>query len=50
MIDKLPDNATWDDIAYEVGVRASIERGLAESEAGLGVDVKEVRAKYNLPD
>lgn len=50
LIDKLPDSVTWNDIAYHIEVRASIERGLAESEAGLGVDVKDLRIKYNLPE
>ncbi|MCK7494446.1 MAG: hypothetical protein MZW92_27140 [Comamonadaceae bacterium] len=27
LIDQLPDNATWDEIAYRVEVHASIERG-----------------------
>lgn len=34
LIDKLPDHATWDDVAYEVAVRRSIERGLADLDAG----------------
>ena len=33
LIDQLPENATWDDVAYEVAVRRSIERGLADLEA-----------------
>ena len=34
LIDALPDSATWQDVAYEVELRASIERGLADSDAG----------------
>jgi predicted transcriptional regulator len=34
LIEQLPDNATWDDVAYEVAVRRSIERGLADLDAG----------------
>ena len=34
LIDQLPDNATWDDVAYEIAVRRSIERGLADLDAG----------------
>ncbi|MEX2497763.1 MAG: hypothetical protein WD397_02665 [Wenzhouxiangellaceae bacterium] len=33
LIDQLPENATWDDVAYEVAVRRSIERGLADLDA-----------------
>lgn len=33
LIDKLPDNSTWDDLMYEIYVRQAIEAGLADSEA-----------------
>jgi hypothetical protein len=33
LIEQLPDNATWDDVAYEIAVRRSIERGLADLDA-----------------
>ena len=34
LIEQLPEDATWDDVAYEVAVRRSIERGLADLDAG----------------
>lgn len=34
LIEQLPDNATWDDVAYEIAVRRSIERGLADLDDG----------------
>lgn len=49
LIDRMPANATWDDLMYEIYVREVIERGLADSLAGKTKDVKEVRAKYGLP-
>ena len=49
MIDRLPPNATWDDLMREIYVREAIERGLANSRTGRTKDVKEVRAKYGLP-
>lgn len=48
LIEKLPENATWDDLMYEIYVRQAIEAGLADSEAGRTLDVKEVRAKFGL--
>ena len=48
LIDKLPANATWDDLMYEIYVRQAIEAGLADSDAGRTLDVKEVRAKFGL--
>ena len=48
MLEKLPQNATWDDLMYEIYVRQAIEGGLKDSEAGRTTDVKEVRAKFGL--
>ena len=48
LIDKLPDDATWDDMMRELYERQAIERGLADSDAGRVKDVKDVRAKYGL--
>jgi hypothetical protein len=48
LVDNLPENATWDDLIYEIYVRQAIEAGRADSEAGRTLDVKEVRAKFGL--
>ena len=29
IIDRMPENATWDDLMHEIYVREAIERGLA---------------------
>jgi len=51
LIDRLPPDATWDDLMREIYVREAIERGnMADSKAGRTRDVKEVRAKYGLPE
>ena len=34
LIESLPDTATWDDLAYEVYVRQSVEAGLRDSDGG----------------
>jgi predicted transcriptional regulator len=49
LVERLPENATWDDLMYEIYVRQVIEAGLTDSEAGRVLDVKEVRAKFGLP-
>jgi hypothetical protein len=49
LIDRLPPDATWDDLMREIYVREAIERGLADSKAGRTKKVKEVRTKYGLP-
>jgi predicted transcriptional regulator len=48
LIEQLPETATWDDLMYESYVWQAIEVGLADSEAGRTLDVKEVRAKFGL--
>jgi hypothetical protein len=49
LVDRLPTNATWDDLMHEIYVREAIERGLADSRAGRTKSVDEVRATYRLP-
>lgn len=48
LIEKLPENMTWDDLMHEIYVRQSIEAGLTDSETGKVRDVAEVRAKFGL--
>ena len=50
LVDRMPRNATWDDLMHEIYVREAIERGFADSKAGRTKDVREVRAKYGLPE
>ena len=48
LLEKLPENATWDDLMYKIYARQAIEAGLSDSEAGRTIDVKDVRAKFGL--
>ncbi|QLE39451.1 hypothetical protein FD723_02280 [Nostoc sp. C052] len=48
LIDKLPENLTWDDLMYEIYVRQAIEAGLSDSETGRVLSVEEVCAKFGL--
>lgn len=50
IINQMPAGATWDDLMHEIYVREVIELGLADSKAGRTKDVKEIRAKYGLPE
>ncbi len=45
IIDHLPEQATWDDIMYELYVKQKIEEGLADIEAGRTVPHEEVKAE-----
>ncbi|MDQ1637086.1 MAG: hypothetical protein QOF62_425 [Pyrinomonadaceae bacterium] len=48
LIEKLPEDMTWEDLMHEIYVRQSIEAGLADSEAGRLTDVADVRAEFGL--
>ena len=50
LIDRMPPNATWDDLMNKIYVRKVIERGLADSNEDRTRDVKEVRGKYGLTE
>ena len=48
LIDKLPEESTWDDLMYEIYVRQVVEAGLDDSKAGRTTDVEQVREKFAL--
>jgi hypothetical protein len=48
IVEDLPDDASWDDLMYKIYIRQAIEAGLADSEAGRTVDVRDVRAQFEL--
>lgn len=49
LVEQLPDDATWDDLLYEVYVRQTIEAGLKECQEGRTLPVAEVRRRLGLP-
>ena len=49
LVERMPEDVTWDELMHEIYVRQSIEAGLADSKAGKTVDVKTVREKFGLP-
>jgi hypothetical protein len=46
LIDQLPDNATWDDVVYQIVLHRSIEQGLAQGDAGLLIPVEDLLNDY----
>ena len=48
MISALPEDATWDDVMYQVYVRQCVEAGISDADAGRVQDVAEVRRKFGL--
>jgi predicted transcriptional regulator len=49
IVELLPDDATWDDVVYQVYVHQAIEAGLKDCQAGRTVSVEEVRRRLGLP-
>jgi len=49
LLDRLPENITWDELMHEIYVRQSIDAGVADSKAGKTIDVKAVRERFGLP-
>ena len=45
LVESLPDSATWNDLAYEVYVRQSLEAGLTDADAGRVVSHDEALAR-----
>ncbi len=48
LVEKLPEESTWDDLMYEIYVRQAIEAGLKDSHSGKTKDVELVRKKFGL--
>jgi len=45
LVDQLPPSASWDDLAYEIHVRQSIEQGAADADAGRTLDHESALAR-----
>ena len=45
LVDQLPDDATWDDLLYEIYVRQSIDAGIDDARAGRVIPVDELRQR-----
>ena len=45
IIDQLPDQATWDDIMYELYVKQKIEAGLKAADEGRTVSHEEAKRR-----
>jgi predicted transcriptional regulator len=48
LIERLPDEATWEDLQYEIYVRQAIEAGLKDSREGRTVPLDEARRRFGL--
>lgn len=48
LVDRLPEDATWEDLQYEVYVRQAIEAGLKDAREGRTVPLAEARRRFGL--
>ncbi len=48
LVEKLPEDSTWEDLMHEIHVRQAIEAGLSDSQAGRTTDVEKVRSQFGL--
>jgi predicted transcriptional regulator len=46
LINRLPDSATWSDVPYALELRADVEQGLSDANAGRVTTIEEVRQEY----
>ena len=49
LVERLPDNATWDDLMEEIYVRLVVERGLRDVEAGQTLTTDQLRTRLGRP-
>lgn len=49
LVEKLPENSTWDDLMHEIYVRQAVEAGLSDSKASRTTDAEQVRSRFGLP-
>jgi predicted transcriptional regulator len=50
LADELPPGATWDDVLYRAALCRSIERGLADAEAGRLIPMEELLREYGIDE
>ena len=48
LIERLPDNATWEDLQYQIYFRQAVEAGLKDSGEGRVVPLEEARRRFGL--
>lgn len=48
LVERLPDDSSWEDLMYQIYVRQAIETGLADCEADRTLKVEDVRERFGL--
>ena len=48
LVERLPEDATWEDLHYEIYFRQAVEAGLKDSREGRTVPLEEARRRFGL--
>ena len=48
LIERLPEDMTWEDLQYEIYVRQAIDAGVKDSQEGRIVPLEEARRQFGL--
>jgi predicted transcriptional regulator len=48
LIEQLPEDATWEDLQYQIYFRQAVEAGLKDSREGRTVPLEEARRRFRL--
>jgi len=48
LVERLPDDATWEDLQYQIYFRQVVEAGLKDSREGRVVPLDEARRRFGL--
>ncbi|MFN0145711.1 MAG: hypothetical protein ACKVT1_04315 [Dehalococcoidia bacterium] len=48
LTERLPDDATWDDVLYEIYVAAKISAGLADAASGRTMSIQALKRELGL--
>ena len=48
LIERLPDDATWEDLQYQIYFRQAVEAGLQDAREGRTVPLEEARRLFGL--
>jgi predicted transcriptional regulator len=48
LVERLPDDATWEDLQYQIYFRQAVEAGLKDSREGRVVPQEEARRRFGL--
>ena len=48
LVEQLPEQASWDDLMYEIYVRQAVERGMAAAHSGRVVSHAEARSRLGV--